>query len=64
MDYLEKAKRVIALEVDELQRLSDRINAPFCEAVETLKRAIDQQHKIVVVGVGKSGHQSSLLRPP
>ena len=55
-DYLDKAKRVIALEVDELQRLSDRIATPFCEAVDALKLAIDQQHKIVVVGVGKSGN--------
>ena len=56
MDYLEKAKRVIALEIDELQQLSDRIDAPFCKAVEALKAAIDQNRKIVVVGVGKSGN--------
>lgn len=55
-DYLEKARRVIALEIDELQRLSGRLADPFCAAVDALKEAIDQQRKIVVVGVGKSGN--------
>lgn len=56
VEYLEKAKRVIALEVDELQRLSRRLGEPFCAAVEALKTAIERQRKIVVVGVGKSGN--------
>ncbi|MEN9020512.1 MAG: KpsF/GutQ family sugar-phosphate isomerase [Verrucomicrobiales bacterium] len=56
MDYLEKAKRVIALEVDELERLSGRLADSFCEAVDACKQAIDTQRKIVVVGVGKSGN--------
>ena len=56
MDYLEKAKRVIALEVDELRRLSERLADPFCQAVDAMKKAIVQQRKVVVVGVGKSGN--------
>ncbi len=56
MNYLERAKRVIALEVDELQRLSARLGESFCQAVDILKDAIDQHRKIVVVGVGKSGN--------
>ncbi|MFT4640528.1 MAG: arabinose-5-phosphate isomerase [Verrucomicrobiales bacterium] len=56
MDYLEKARRVIALEMDELQRLSDRLAAPFCAAIDATKLAIETQRKIVVVGVGKSGN--------
>ena len=56
MDYLEKAKRVIALEVDELERLSGRLAESFCAAVDACKQAIDTQRKIVVVGVGKSGN--------
>ena len=56
MDYLERAKRVIALEVDELERLSGRLADSFCAAVDACKQAIDTQRKIVVVGVGKSGN--------
>lgn len=56
MDYLEKAKRVIALEVDELKRLSARLSDPFCAAVDACKQAINAGGKIVVVGVGKSGN--------
>ncbi len=55
-DYLEKARRVIALEIDELRRLSARIDAPFCDAVDAIRKAIDDRCKIVVVGVGKSGN--------
>ena len=34
MDYLEKARRVIRLEIEELNRLIDRIGPGFEEAVE------------------------------
>jgi len=56
MDYLEKARRVIGLELAEVQRLLDRLDATFVEAVETIHRCVENRGKIVVVGVGKSGH--------
>lgn len=57
MDYLDRARRVIALEADELRRLHDRLEGePFTAAVEMLRRAVESRGKIVVVGVGKSGH--------
>jgi arabinose-5-phosphate isomerase len=56
MDYLEKARRVIALEIAEVQRLLDRLDASFLEAVETIQRCVENRGKVVVVGVGKSGH--------
>ncbi|MCB1236361.1 MAG: KpsF/GutQ family sugar-phosphate isomerase [Verrucomicrobiae bacterium] len=56
MDNLEKARRVIQLEIEELQRLLERIGAPFDEAVRALLDAIEAGGKIVVVGVGKSGN--------
>lgn len=57
MDYLGKARRVIALETDELRRLHDRLDGPaFSRAVELLRAAVERRGKIVVVGVGKSGH--------
>ena len=60
MDYLEKARRVISIEVDELNRLLERIDEPFSRAVEILKQTVENHRKIVIVGIGKShniGHK-------
>ncbi|MCC6880886.1 MAG: KpsF/GutQ family sugar-phosphate isomerase [Verrucomicrobiales bacterium] len=55
MDYQEKARRVIQIEIDELARLRDRLDGDFVTAVDLLRAALDQRGKIVVLGVGKSG---------
>ena len=60
MDYLDKARRVIQLEIDELQALHGRIGESFASAVETLHGALGRGSKVVVVGIGKShniGHK-------
>jgi arabinose-5-phosphate isomerase len=56
MDYLEKAIRVLDIEILELKRLRDRLNESFTRAVELIKEAVDARGKVVVLGVGKSGH--------
>lgn len=56
IDYLEKARRVIDLEVSELQRLQARLDSGFVEAVELIRRAVESRGKVVICGVGKSGH--------
>ncbi len=56
MDYLEKARRVIALELAEVQRLGARLDDSFSQAVETIRRSVESRGKVVVIGVGKSGH--------
>ena len=56
MDYLEKARRVIALELAEVQRLLTRLDGAFVEAVEVIRKSVENRGKVVVVGVGKSGH--------
>ncbi len=57
MDYLSKARRVIGIEADELRRLGENLDAEaFGRAVDILKSCADRQGKIVVCGVGKSGH--------
>src|SRR6188768_1509332 len=56
MDYLEKARRVIALELAEVQRLVTRLDQSFVDAVELIRRCVENRGKVVVVGVGKSGH--------
>ncbi|NNE94066.1 MAG: KpsF/GutQ family sugar-phosphate isomerase [Verrucomicrobiales bacterium] len=61
MDYLEKARRVIELEIAELNRLLDRVGTPFSDSVEAMKAAIEKGRKIVIVGVGKSGNIGNKL---
>src|SRR5438477_4446289 len=56
MDYLEKAIRVLDIEMLELKRLRDRLDESFARAVELIKEAVDARGKVVVLGVGKSGH--------
>src|SRR5712692_7069929 len=56
MDYLEKARRVFDVEILELQRLRQRLGDDFSRAVALIKDAVDARGKVVVVGVGKSGH--------
>src|SRR6266446_1448094 len=61
MDYLEKARRVFDVEILELQRLRQRLGDDFSRAVALIKDAVDARGKVVVVGVGKSGHIGSKI---
>ena len=56
MDYLEKAARVLDIEIFELKRLRERLGETFARAVELIKEAVDARGKVVVLGVGKSEH--------
>ena len=56
MDYLAQARKVIALEMSELQRLQDRLDDSFIKAVEMLRQTVDRHRKIIICGVGKSGN--------
>jgi arabinose-5-phosphate isomerase len=61
MDYLEKAIRVLDIEIMELQRLRDRLGEPFARAVDLIREAVDARGKVVVLGIGKSGHIGSKI---
>jgi arabinose-5-phosphate isomerase len=56
MDYIEKAARVLDLEISELQRLRARLDENFVRAVELIKKTVEARGKVIVIGVGKSGH--------
>lgn len=57
MDYLSKARRVIEIEADELRRLAENLDGEaFGSAVRVLQECVDNRGKIVICGVGKSGH--------
>ena len=55
MDYLEKARRVLQIEIAELQRLADRLDERFEKAVRLLLETVQAGRKIIVIGIGKSG---------
>src|SRR5882757_3078464 len=61
MDSLEKAARVLDVEIFELQRLRDRLGENFSRAVQLIKETVDARGKVVVVGVGKSGNIGSKI---
>jgi arabinose-5-phosphate isomerase len=56
VDFLEKAHRVFDIELATLREVRDRLDASFSAAVELLIAAVERRNKIVVIGVGKSGH--------
>lgn len=55
-DFPDHARRVIALEMEELGRLGERIDGRFTRAVEMMQQCLEARRKIVVCGVGKSGN--------
>ncbi len=56
MDDIERARRVIRLEIAELERLHDRVGDSFVRAIRAMIDCLDRRGKVVVCGVGKSGH--------
>lgn len=56
MDILTRARRVIEIEVAEIQAVADRLGPSFEQAVDLIRTTVENRGKVVVVGVGKSGH--------
>ncbi len=54
-DWLERARRVLEIEIEAVEGLLARLDQRFVEAVELVRSALERKGKIVVVGVGKSG---------
>ncbi len=55
-DHLIRARRVFEIELAEARRVGERLDETFATAIETIRTATDKNGKVVVVGVGKSGH--------
>ena len=53
MDILNFAKDILRLEASELERHANSLDSRFCKALELIKNA---KGKLIVTGVGKSGH--------
>jgi arabinose-5-phosphate isomerase len=55
MDFLAKARRVLDIEISELQRVTARLDERFGQAIRLLADKLDSGRKVIVIGVGKSG---------
>jgi arabinose-5-phosphate isomerase len=55
-DHLIRARRVFEIELTEARRVGERLDETFASAIEMIRAATDNNGKVVVVGVGKSGH--------
>lgn len=56
MNHLEAAKRVLSIEQNAIQYVSDRLSENFTEAVILIQNSLERKGKIIVIGVGKSGN--------
>jgi arabinose-5-phosphate isomerase len=56
MDYVSRARKVVEIEVAEVRAVAARLDAEFAKAVDLIKSAVESRGKVVVLGVGKSGH--------
>jgi arabinose-5-phosphate isomerase len=56
MDYLKLARRVFEVELSEVEATAARLDGQFVAAVDLIKAAVERRNKVVVLGVGKSGH--------
>jgi arabinose-5-phosphate isomerase len=56
MNYPEKARHVIEMEIRELQRLQNRVGESFSTTIRLMLECLQKGRKFVVCGVGKSGN--------
>lgn len=55
IDHTIRGKKVFEDEIEALKHIGERLDDSFTQAVEAMRKAIDSGHKIIIVGVGKSG---------
>lgn len=55
IDHTIRGKKVFEDEIAALQVIGSQLDQSFTDAVEAMRKAIDTGHKIIIVGVGKSG---------
>lgn len=56
MDSVARGQRVLDIEIEELQALRGRLGEDFSRAIRLMKHTLEAGKKLIVTGVGKSGH--------
>lgn len=54
MKYAERAREIIAIEIDGLNKVSQGLGPEFDQAVDLIVRCLEKGKKIVVTGIGKN----------
>ncbi len=54
-DHTVRGKKVFDDEIEALRAIGEKLDHQFSKAVEAMRSAVESGHKIIVVGVGKSG---------
>ena len=54
--HLKKARRVLEIEIAALQRVRRRLGSTFLKAIQLMRQRLENGGKIIVTGIGKSGH--------
>ena len=55
-EHIARGRRVFELELAEARAVGERLDESFAHAVEAIRETAVRRGKVVVVGVGKSGH--------
>ena len=58
---LTKAREVLAIEIEGLEAIKNTLNGDFVKLVEACCQTLDSGAKIVISGIGKSGHIGSKI---
>ena len=53
---IKKARRVLDIEIAALRRVSRRLGPSFLKAIALMKQRLETGGKVIVTGIGKSGH--------
>lgn len=61
MGDLASAKRTLDAEITGLQMLADRLDGELAEAVQSIQDAKDRRGRLIIAGIGKSGHVARKL---
>ncbi len=56
MNYLQQARRVLNIESEEIKSLARRLDHHFEKAITLFLETVERRGKVIVLGVGKSGH--------
>lgn len=54
--FIHQGKKVVEIELQAVKALSERISEEFAQACELLLKCVQTKGRIVVIGMGKSGH--------
>jgi arabinose-5-phosphate isomerase len=56
LTLLQRARQVFSTEINALQRVRSRLTSSFEHAVHAMQKCVENGHKIITTGMGKSGH--------